>query len=149
MNFKTSIIGQIVDSRFVRKEYLWFVICIKLIKSWHLNLIHLDWDAEISSQKLGTQILDWVLCISGSNRLYCVRSEHAEEGLLVETVCKASQLRSRTSLILLHLKDSVNKATLYVWHGAKASKVTKAVAVHAANMLKTKWVRWVVMENLG
>ncbi|XP_022111783.1 uncharacterized protein LOC110991023 isoform X2 [Acanthaster planci] len=74
---------------------------------------------------------------TGPNRLYCVRSEHTEEGLLAETQCKASQLRSRTSYVLLNLKDSINKAAICVWHGAKSPKATRAVAVHAANMLKT------------
>ncbi|XP_038072635.1 supervillin-like [Patiria miniata] len=72
----------------------------------------------------------------GPNRLYCVRSEHTEEGLLVETECKTTQLRSRASFVLLNLKESLNRATVCVWHGAKSSKATRAVAVHAANMLK-------------
>ncbi|KPP77557.1 supervillin-like, partial [Scleropages formosus] len=65
-------------------------------------------------------------------RLYCVRGEVSMEGHLLEVACHCSSLRSRASMILL----SVNRATIYLWHGCKAQPHTRDVGRTAACQIK-------------
>lgn len=57
-------------------------------------------------------------------RLYCVRGEAVEEGHLLEVTCHCSSLRSRVSMVLL----SVNQSLIYLWHGCKSQQHTRDVS---------------------
>ncbi|CAL9687232.1 unnamed protein product [Knipowitschia caucasica] len=65
-------------------------------------------------------------------RLYCVRGELVEEGHLLEVSCHCSSLRSRVSMLLL----SVTQSLIYLWHGCKTQEHTREVARSAANRIK-------------
>ncbi|XP_077592059.1 supervillin a [Stigmatopora nigra] len=65
-------------------------------------------------------------------RLYCVRGEVEVESHLVEVVCHCSSLRSRVSMVLL----SVSQSLIYLWHGCKSQTHTRDVAHTAASMIK-------------
>ncbi|XP_077410624.1 supervillin a isoform X10 [Vanacampus margaritifer] len=65
-------------------------------------------------------------------RLYCVRGEVEVESHLVEVVCHCSSLRSRVSLVLL----SVSQSLIYLWHGCKSQAHTREVAHTAASGIK-------------
>uniref|UniRef100_A0A3B4B372 HP domain-containing protein n=1 Tax=Periophthalmus magnuspinnatus TaxID=409849 RepID=A0A3B4B372_9GOBI len=57
-------------------------------------------------------------------RLYCVRGEVPEEGHLLEVTGHCSSLRSRVSMLLL----SVSQSLIYLWHGCKSQPHTREVA---------------------
>ncbi|KAM9775320.1 supervillin a isoform X1 [Syngnathus typhle] len=65
-------------------------------------------------------------------RLYCVRGEMEAESHLVEVVCHCSSLRSRVSMVLL----SVSQSLIYLWHGCKSQAHTREVAHTAASRIK-------------
>uniref|UniRef100_A0A3B4B3F6 HP domain-containing protein n=1 Tax=Periophthalmus magnuspinnatus TaxID=409849 RepID=A0A3B4B3F6_9GOBI len=65
-------------------------------------------------------------------RLYCVRGEVPEEGHLLEVTGHCSSLRSRVSMLLL----SVSQSLIYLWHGCKSQPHTREVARTAANHIK-------------
>ncbi|XP_077365026.1 supervillin a isoform X3 [Festucalex cinctus] len=65
-------------------------------------------------------------------RLYCVRGEVEVESHLVEVVCHCSSLRSRVSMVLL----SVSQSLIYLWHGCKSQAHTREVARTAASGIK-------------
>ncbi|XP_077480245.1 supervillin a [Stigmatopora argus] len=65
-------------------------------------------------------------------RLYCVRGEVEVESHLVEVVCHCSSLRSRVSMVLL----SVRQSLIYLWHGCKSQAHTREVAHTAASKIK-------------
>uniref|UniRef100_A0A8C6UB18 Supervillin a n=1 Tax=Neogobius melanostomus TaxID=47308 RepID=A0A8C6UB18_9GOBI len=65
-------------------------------------------------------------------RLYCVRGEAVEEGHLLEVTCHCSSLRSRISMLLL----SVSQSVIYLWHGCKSQTHTREVSRSAANRIK-------------
>ncbi|XP_037135474.1 supervillin a isoform X11 [Syngnathus acus] len=65
-------------------------------------------------------------------RLYCVRGEVEAESHLVEVVCHCSSLRSRVSMVLL----SVSQSLIYLWHGCKSQAHTREVAHTAASRIK-------------
>uniref|UniRef100_A0A3Q3DXG3 Supervillin a n=1 Tax=Hippocampus comes TaxID=109280 RepID=A0A3Q3DXG3_HIPCM len=65
-------------------------------------------------------------------RLYCVRGEVEVESHLVEVACHCSSLRSRVSMVLL----SVSQSLIYLWHGCKSQAHTREVARTAASRIK-------------
>ncbi|KAK7881676.1 hypothetical protein WMY93_030085 [Mugilogobius chulae] len=65
-------------------------------------------------------------------RLYCARGELTEEGHLLEVTCHCSSLRSRVSMLLL----SVTQSLIYLWHGCKSQDHTREVSRTAANRIK-------------
>lgn len=52
-----------------------------------------------------------------------VHGANDDESHLTEVLCSTTQLRSRTSFILLSSKDG----TVYVWHGNESSDTIKQV----------------------
>ncbi|CAK6961185.1 supervillin [Scomber scombrus] len=64
-------------------------------------------------------------------RLFCVRGELPEEGLLLEVDCCCVGLRSRGSAVLLNSQQGV----LYLWTGCKAQGSSKEVAKRAVDRL--------------
>ncbi|XP_051796976.1 supervillin isoform X2 [Acanthochromis polyacanthus] len=56
-------------------------------------------------------------------RLFCVRGELPEEGLLLEVDCCCAGLRSRGSVVLLNSQEGA----LYLWTGCKAHSSTREV----------------------
>ncbi|KAM7387286.1 hypothetical protein PAMA_009758 [Pampus argenteus] len=64
-------------------------------------------------------------------RLFCVRGELPEEGLLLEVDCCCAGLRSRGSVVLLNSQRGV----LYLWTGCKAHSSCKEVAKRAVERL--------------
>ncbi|XP_041374451.1 supervillin-like isoform X4 [Gigantopelta aegis] len=69
----------------------------------------------------------------GAVRFYWVRGEFDNELCLVEVPLCMSNLRSRSSLILL----SVRTGLLYTWHGCKSLPHARKLAVTAAEQLKS------------
>lgn len=53
-----------------------------------------------------------------------MRGEEAVEGHLLEVLCHCSSLRSRASMVLLHITTAV----IYLWHGCKTQAHTRSVA---------------------
>ena len=77
--------------------------------------------------------------IAGPYRLYSVRGEHTTEAFLLEVPCSMSQLRSRGGYVLLDMKNvGAGKATICVWHGAKASQATREAVSHCAKEMLEK-----------
>lgn len=64
-------------------------------------------------------------------RLFCVRGELPEEGLLLEVECCCAGLRSRGSVVLLNSQQGV----LYLWNGCKAHSSTKEVSKRTVERL--------------
>lgn len=64
-------------------------------------------------------------------RLFCVRGELPEEGLLLEVDCCCAGLRSRGSVVLLNSQQAV----LYLWNGCKAHSATREVSKRAVEHL--------------
>ncbi|XP_057680143.1 supervillin isoform X3 [Corythoichthys intestinalis] len=65
-------------------------------------------------------------------RLYCVRGEVEVESHLVEVECHCSSLRSRVSMVLL----SVRQSLIYLWHGCKSQPHTRELAHATASKIK-------------
>ncbi|XP_037544537.1 supervillin [Nematolebias whitei] len=64
-------------------------------------------------------------------RLFCVRGELPEEGLLLEVDCCCAGLRSRGSVVLLNSQQGV----LFLWTGCKAHSSTREVSKLAVQRL--------------
>ncbi|XP_047428013.1 supervillin isoform X2 [Mugil cephalus] len=64
-------------------------------------------------------------------RLFCVRGELPEEGLLLEVDCCCPSLRSRGSVVLLNSQQGV----LYLWTGCKAHSSTREVSKRVVERL--------------
>ncbi|XP_037720953.1 uncharacterized protein LOC119554215 isoform X4 [Drosophila subpulchrella] len=64
-------------------------------------------------------------------RLYQLQGNVNEETLLKEVDCQSSQLRSRSSMLLIH----GSQGDVIVWHGAKSAPHTRTVALEAAQEL--------------
>ncbi|XP_030386006.1 supervillin-like isoform X1 [Scaptodrosophila lebanonensis] len=64
-------------------------------------------------------------------RLYQLQGNVPEETLLKEVDCNAEQLRSRSSMLLVHGTEG----QIIVWHGSKSAQHTRAVALAAAQSL--------------
>ncbi|XP_072224636.1 supervillin isoform X2 [Leuresthes tenuis] len=64
-------------------------------------------------------------------RLFCVRGELPEEGLLLEVDCCCAGLRSRGSVVLLNSQQR----ELYLWTGCKAHSSTREVSKRAVERL--------------
>ncbi|XP_070070874.1 uncharacterized protein Svil isoform X2 [Drosophila takahashii] len=64
-------------------------------------------------------------------RLYQLQGNVNEETLLKEVDCQSSQLRSRSSMLLIH----GSQGEVIVWHGAKSAPHTRKVALEAAQDL--------------
>ncbi|XP_061568583.1 supervillin [Cololabis saira] len=64
-------------------------------------------------------------------RLFCVRGELPEEGLLLEGDCCCAGLRSRGCVVLLNSQQAV----LYLWTGCKAQSSSKAVSKQAVEKI--------------
>ncbi|XP_069021347.1 supervillin isoform X2 [Embiotoca jacksoni] len=64
-------------------------------------------------------------------RLFCVRGELPEEGLLLEVECCCAGLRSRGSVVLLNSQQGV----LYIWTGCKAHSSAREVGKRAVERL--------------
>lgn len=67
-------------------------------------------------------------------RLYMSRGNVANESHLIQVSCSMRQLRSRASMLLV----DTEKGQIFVWHGAKSLKHTKAIALEAANYMAVK-----------
>ena len=72
----------------------------------------------------------------GPWRLYCVRGDEAGEVGLLEIPVSITNLRSRSSLLLLNTRTGMT----YVWHGVKSPKHARQLAVNAVKTLKEKSV---------
>ncbi|XP_054860946.1 supervillin isoform X4 [Amphiprion ocellaris] len=64
-------------------------------------------------------------------RLFCVRGELPEEGLLLEVDCCCAGLRSRGSVVLLNSQQGA----LYLWTGCKAHSSTREVGKRTVERL--------------
>ncbi|XP_060651600.1 LOW QUALITY PROTEIN: uncharacterized protein LOC132788284 [Drosophila nasuta] len=64
-------------------------------------------------------------------RLYQLQGNVTEESLLKEVACESRQLRSRSSMLLLHGAEG----QVLLWHGCKSAAHTRAVALAAAEAL--------------
>ncbi|XP_017274885.1 supervillin isoform X2 [Kryptolebias marmoratus] len=64
-------------------------------------------------------------------RLFCVRGELPEEGLLLEANCCCASLRSRASVVLLNSQQGV----LFLWTGCKSHSSTREVSKRAVDRL--------------
>ncbi|XP_062129122.1 uncharacterized protein LOC133840938 isoform X4 [Drosophila sulfurigaster albostrigata] len=64
-------------------------------------------------------------------RLYQLQGNVTEETLLKEVACESRQLRSRSSMLLLHGAEG----QVLLWHGCKSAEHTRAVALAAAESL--------------
>ncbi|XP_051860639.1 uncharacterized protein LOC117570607 isoform X4 [Drosophila albomicans] len=64
-------------------------------------------------------------------RLYQLQGNVTEETLLKEVACESRQLRSRSSMLLLHGAEG----QVLLWHGCKSAAHTRAVALAAAEAL--------------
>ncbi|KAI8039065.1 hypothetical protein M5D96_007780 [Drosophila gunungcola] len=64
-------------------------------------------------------------------RLYQLQGNVQEEVLLKEVDCQSSQLRSRSSMLLVH----GSQGSVMVWHGSKSAPHTRKVALEAAQDL--------------
>ncbi|XP_036670783.2 uncharacterized protein Svil isoform X3 [Drosophila suzukii] len=64
-------------------------------------------------------------------RLYQLQGNVNEETLLKEVDCQSGQLRSRSSMLLIH----GSQGDVIVWHGAKSAPHTRTVALEAAQEL--------------
>ncbi|XP_064539433.1 serine-rich adhesin for platelets-like isoform X3 [Drosophila montana] len=64
-------------------------------------------------------------------RLYQLQGNLPEESLLKEVHCDARQLRSRSSMLLIHGAEGL----VLVWHGCKSAAHTRAVALAAAQQV--------------
>ncbi|KAF7225870.1 supervillin isoform X2 [Nothobranchius furzeri] len=64
-------------------------------------------------------------------RLFCVRGELPEEGLLMEVDCCCASLRSRGSVVLLNSQQGA----LYLWNGCKAHSSVREVGKRAVERL--------------
>ncbi|XP_030081129.1 uncharacterized protein LOC111597740 isoform X3 [Drosophila hydei] len=64
-------------------------------------------------------------------RLYQLQGNLPEESLLQEVQCDARQLRSRSSMLLVHGTEG----QVLVWHGCKSASHTRSVALAAAQQL--------------
>ncbi|XP_070186680.1 supervillin-like isoform X3 [Littorina saxatilis] len=71
---------------------------------------------------------------AGPWRMYSVRGDKAGEVCLLEIPVSISNLRSRSSLVLLNTRTGV----AYVWHGVKSPKQVRQLAVAAVKSLKEK-----------
>ncbi|XP_044314129.1 uncharacterized protein LOC108052880 isoform X5 [Drosophila rhopaloa] len=67
----------------------------------------------------------------GQWRLYQLQGNVNEETLLKEVECQSSQLRSRSSMLLIH----GTQGNVIVWHGSKTAPHTRKVALEAAQDL--------------
>jgi len=72
-------------------------------------------------------------CLARRNqwRLYQLQGNVPEETLLKEVSCESRQLRSRSSMLLIHGADG----QVLLWHGCKSAEHTRAVALAAAEKL--------------
>ncbi|KAH8365972.1 hypothetical protein KR093_007767 [Drosophila rubida] len=64
-------------------------------------------------------------------RLYQLHGNVAEETLLTEVACEARQLRSRSSMLLLH----GGEGQLLLWHGCQSAEHTRELALAVAEAL--------------
>lgn len=64
-------------------------------------------------------------------RLYQLHGNVAEETLLKEVQCEARQLRSRSSMLLVHGAEG----QVLLWHGCKSAAHTRTIALAAAEKL--------------
>ncbi|XP_068142627.1 supervillin isoform X9 [Drosophila tropicalis] len=64
-------------------------------------------------------------------RLYQVQGNVKDETLLKEVDCQACQLRSRSSMLLIHGQ----KGVVLVWHGSKSSSHTRTITLEAGQDL--------------
>ncbi|KAM8710344.1 hypothetical protein ACLKA7_017041 [Drosophila subpalustris] len=73
------------------------------------------------------------LCLARRDqwRLYQLQGNVPEETLLKEVSCESRQLRSRSSMLLIH--GSTGQVLL--WHGCRSAQHTRAVALNAAELL--------------
>lgn len=65
----------------------------------------------------------YFLISSGTWRLFMVHGANEDESHLTEVLCSTTQLRSRTSFVLLNSENG----TVYIWHGKKSSDTIKQV----------------------
>lgn len=70
----------------------------------------------------------------GPWRLYCLRGDEEGELCLLEIPVSITNLRSRTSLVLLNTRTGIT----YIWHGVKSPQHHRQLAVKAVQNLKEK-----------
>jgi supervillin len=65
-------------------------------------------------------------------RLFMLTGNDIEETVCTEVACTMRQLRSRTSMLLVH----GNRGRLVIWNGAKSLSHTRQIAKHLADQIK-------------
>ncbi|KAH8296575.1 hypothetical protein KR054_008073, partial [Drosophila jambulina] len=75
-------------------------------------------------------------CLERRNqwRLYQIQGNVTEETLIKEVDCQSRQLRSRSSMLLIH----GSQGSVIIWHGSKSAPHTRSVALKAAQDLVEK-----------